>query len=76
MNCQDAEKAVLLAETGELPDGQRMKLDAHLAACPACSRYRAAGRQIVDLSRTGNRSERSWTGYSPPLRTGDRRAAC
>ena len=51
MNCQNAERAILLAETGELSDRKLRKLDAHLAACAACARYRQSARGIVASAR-------------------------
>jgi len=51
MNCQNAERAVLLAETGELSDRKLRKLEAHLAACAACAQYRQSARGIVASAR-------------------------
>ena len=51
MNCQNAERAALLAETGELSDRKLRKLEAHLAACAACARYRRSAREIVASAR-------------------------
>jgi hypothetical protein len=51
MNCQNAERAILLAETGELSDRKLRELDGHLATCAACAQYRRSARGIVASAR-------------------------
>ena len=40
MKCEQARRAVLLAESGELGAGRSAGMQSHLAACPECSRFR------------------------------------
>lgn len=39
MKCEQAEQAILLKDSGELGLLARMRLDRHLAGCPACQAY-------------------------------------
>ena len=39
MNCNDAEKYILLAQSAELSGRKRRKIEAHLAVCGSCSRF-------------------------------------
>lgn len=39
MKCTDAEKQILLKDSGELPAPQAAELARHLATCNACSRF-------------------------------------
>ena len=51
MNCQDTERAILLAETGELSDRKQRTLDDHLSTCPACASYRQNARRLMDSAK-------------------------
>ena len=51
MNCKDAEREMLLAETGELSRRKLDELEAHISACAACSGRRQGVRQIVAAAR-------------------------
>ena len=51
--CGDMEERILLADSGELPDGELQCLEQHLEACPHCAEYRRAARQIADSARQG-----------------------
>jgi len=50
MNCRQARGKLALRATGDLPADDRRRLDAHLAACPACREaadaYRAAAAEV------------------------------
>ena len=51
MNCEHAQQAVLLAQSGELTVKRQSALDTHLAACPACRIYQADLSRMVTASR-------------------------
>ena len=51
MDCHIAEPMLSAYLDGELPEGQRRSLSAHLSECPACARQVAALRQISALYR-------------------------
>lgn len=50
MNCEKAQLSILLADSGELSDTERMELDGHLVSCPACQDY---GRSVSVLTGAG-----------------------
>lgn len=47
MNCERWQHKLLLAESGELPEGDRPALDAHIAGCPACREFRDASAALA-----------------------------
>jgi anti-sigma factor RsiW len=51
MNCEQWQRKLLLAESGELPDGERQSLDAHLADCPVCRDFRDASLTLASAVR-------------------------
>jgi len=48
MKCEDFEKLILLAGSGELSPGDGQALESHLSACADCRRYR---EEVVHLTR-------------------------
>jgi anti-sigma factor RsiW len=51
MNCNRWQRQILLAQSGELADGDRQPLDAHLDACPECRAFRDASVEAISLAR-------------------------
>ena len=51
MNCESAQQAILLRDTGELAAGQKLELRDHLAMCHDCRQYDMDTRRIADLSQ-------------------------
>ena len=52
MNCEKTRRAILLAQSGELPAGRQRHLDAHLAGCAACRAFHADAGRILTAART------------------------
>lgn len=80
MNCKDARHAVVLDHYGELDEGARAALAAHLRDCPACTADREETRRVLALvSERGSAAvpqldaERAWrlvrAGLRGPVRT-------
>lgn len=51
MNCEQWQHQLLLAESGELADGDRKALDAHVATCHACMDFRNSTRVLSEAVR-------------------------
>lgn len=51
MKCQQAEQWLLLKDTGELSFLGRLRLEQHLAGCPACRAYRDYLAQAMAVAR-------------------------
>src|SRR4051812_41326885 len=49
IHCERARRAASLAADGEISELERASLQAHLAACPACTAYAVS---LADLTRT------------------------
>jgi hypothetical protein len=67
MNCKDARHAVVLDHYGELDEGDRNSLAAHLRECPACAADREETRRVLALVSAAEPAafpsmdaERSW----------------
>ena len=56
MNCKDARHAVVLDHYGELDEGDRNSLAAHLRECPACAADRDETRQVLALVSAAERA--------------------
>lgn len=51
MNCNDIEKNILLAESGELPEIAGKDLERHLADCSDCSAYKRDTERMMSITR-------------------------
>lgn len=51
MNCRNAQRAVLLENSTELPAGRRKALAKHLSACPQCRAFRDDLGQLSQFGR-------------------------
>jgi anti-sigma factor RsiW len=51
MNCDEFEKQVLLEQSGELAEKNRILLERHQAQCDRCRAFREAGTAILDAAR-------------------------
>jgi anti-sigma factor RsiW len=51
MNCQQAQKRILLAATGELSSRQARRLEEHVGGCPECGAYRESARALTAQAR-------------------------
>jgi anti-sigma factor RsiW len=76
MNCKDARHAAVLDHYGELEEGDRGRLEAHLRECPACATDRAETRRILTLvserspaAVPGLDAERSWRRIQAGIRS-------
>ena len=52
MNCNQAERDILLADSGELPARARARLKGHLAVCAACRAYASDLQAAMETART------------------------
>jgi hypothetical protein len=76
MNCKDARHAAVLDHYGELDEGDRGRLEAHLRECPGCAADREETRRVLALvSERGPAAvpsldaERSWRRIRAGIRT-------
>ena len=51
MTCREMVDFLMAYLDGELPDDQRARFDAHLAACPPCVTYLETYRETVALGK-------------------------
>ena len=77
MNCKDARRAVVFDHYGELDEGDRNSLAAHLRECPACAADREETRRVLALVSAAEPvtvprldAERSWRRIHAGIRGG------
>lgn len=71
MRCRKAERWLLRSVDGRLEDARARALEAHLAACPSCSRAAAEYREMLGLLRSPAAEEplpRFWERLRPALK--------
>lgn len=71
MNCTEAKRNILLADSGELPGNKRHELEAHVAACAECGDYERALQAIMAQAKPALAA----AGPGPVILTGIRAAA-